>query len=245
MAQTASLVETLKRALKANGKTYVDVGKTLGLTEASVKRLFSEKNFSLQRLDQICQMMEMEISDLVQAMNENTSRISMLTEQQEQEIASDLTLLLITVCLLNRWSIDDITAHYEIDELQCIRYMTKLDRLKIIELLPKNKVKLLVAPNFHWIEDGPIQKFFQAKVEADFFNSRFAQDTELLIVANGMLSKSSNSVFQKKMKRLLHEFNELNTDDTGLPLDERHGTTVVLAIRQWEYGLFSQIRRSP
>jgi DNA-binding Xre family transcriptional regulator len=72
MAQTQQLIETLKKALKAHGKTYQDVAQHLELSEASVKRLFSEKSFSLQRLDQTCQMMDMEITDLVQMMNDGT-----------------------------------------------------------------------------------------------------------------------------------------------------------------------------
>jgi hypothetical protein len=244
MVQTTLLINTLKKALKAHGKTYADVARQLQLTQASVKRLFSEKSFSLQRLDQVCQLIGMEISDLVQMMNEGAQRkITQLREEQEQEIVSDLELLLITFCVLNRWSFEEITNYYNIPELRCIQKLAKLDRLKIIELLPKNRVKLLAAADFSWRENGPIQRFFQEKVEADFFRSRFDKDTEQLVVINGMLSQSSNVVFQRKMERLAREFNELNNDDAGLPLDQRHGTTVVLAIRQWKYGLFEQFVR--
>ena len=243
MAQTVSLINTLKRALKLHSKTYADLAGQLELSEASVKRMFSENSFSLDRLDQACQMLDMEISDLVQMMNENTRQLTGLTEQQEEEIANDLTLLLVTVCVLNRWTMKDILTYYDIPETECIRYLARLDRLKIIELLPKNRIKLLVSSNFSWRENGPIQKFFQAKVEAEFFNSRFDKDTENLLVVNGMLTDSSNAVFQKKMRRLVQEFNELNDDDAGLSLDKRHGTTVVLAIRQWQYGMFAHLRR--
>jgi len=48
---------------------------------------------------------------------------------------------------------------------------------------------------------------------------------------------------QKKMEKLIKEFNELNDSDAALPLDERYGTTVVMAIRQWNYGVFEHLRR--
>ena len=69
MSQTRELIKTLKMALKAQGKTYADVAVELGLTEASVKRLFSQQSFSLSRLDQVCHMLDIEITDLVQLMN--------------------------------------------------------------------------------------------------------------------------------------------------------------------------------
>ncbi len=244
MAQTAPLIETLKKALKAHGKTYADVADQLRLSEASIKRMFSERSFSLQRLDQVCHMMGMEISDLVQMMREETQHpISELTEEQEKEIISDLELLLVALSVLNHWTLDDIKTYYDIPTTQCIRKLAKLDRLKIIELLPKNRIKLLVAPNFGWRTNGPIQRFFQEKIEANFFRSHFDTDTDKLIVINGMLSPDSNAVFQRKMQRLAREFDELNNDDFGLPIEQRQWNSAVLAVRRWRYGPFAPLRK--
>jgi DNA-binding Xre family transcriptional regulator len=63
IAQTSELIKTLNQALKAHAKTYADVSRELARSEASVKRLFSRKKFSLEQLDQICHMLDMEISD--------------------------------------------------------------------------------------------------------------------------------------------------------------------------------------
>ena len=238
MAQTRELIKTLKTALKAQGKTYADVAIELGLTEASVKRLFSKQSFSLSRLDQICHMLDMEITDLVQLMNEQQQRLQQLSIEQEKEITNNVTLTLIAVCVLNRWTMDDILSYYHISETECIQHLAKLDRLKVIELLPKNQIRLLVAPNFSWRENGPIQLFFQKKISQEFFNTRFSRDDECLIVLNGMFSSQSNAELQRRLKRLAREFDLLNNDDVALDLEKRHGTTLVLAMRGWQYGLF-------
>jgi transcriptional regulator with XRE-family HTH domain len=243
MAQTLHLINTLKKALKGHGLTYADIAKKIDMSEASIKRMFSEKNFTLKRLEQLCQCMEIELSDLLTLMKEDESNISQLSNEQEKEIVNDLTLLLVTVCVLNRWTLEEITSRYKISETEGIQYLAKLDRLKIIDLLPKNKIKLLIAPNFSWLENGPIQNLFQSKIEKDFFNVRFNKSNERLFVINGMLAHNSNTVFQKKMEKLIKEFNELNDSDANLSLDERTGTTVVMAIRQWQYGLFEPMRR--
>lgn len=238
MAQTKALIQALKRSLKAHGKTYADVADALELTEASVKRLFSECSFSLDRLDQACQLIGMEISDLVKVMDEQSGKISQLTVDQEKEISNDLVLLLITVCVLNRWSMEDIVAFYNIDEITCIKKLARLDKLRIIELLPKNRIKLLVTPNFNWIENGPIKQFFQQRIASEYFNARFDGNEENLIVLNGMLSTASSKEFQRKMQRLAREFNELHHEDAGLPLPSRNGKTVIIAMRSWDFGLF-------
>jgi len=238
MAQTRELIKSLKSALKAQGKTYADVAVTLGLTEASVKRLFSQQSFTLSRLDQICHLLDMEIADLVQLMNEQQQRLQQLTVAQEKEITANVTLTLVAVCVLNRWTMDDILAYYHISETECIQHLARLDRLKVIELLPKNRIRLLVAPNFSWRENGPIQLFFQKRISQEFFSTHFSGDDECLIVLNGMFSSQSNAELQRKLKRLAREFDLLNNDDAALDLTDRNGTTLVLAMRGWQYGLF-------
>ena len=245
MPQTDQLIDALKRALKAHRMTYRDVARALDLSEASVKRLFSEKTLSLQRLHSIFSMMDIEISDLVQSMNEKSRGLLQLTEVQEREIASDIDLVLVTVCVLNRWTLEDILAYYEISEHQCIRHLARLDRLRIIELLPRNRIKLRVSPNFAWRPDGPIQRFFQARVKEDFFRSRFDGPDEQLLVFNGMLSDASSAVVRRRLRRVLRELDELNDADAGLPFDERHGATVVLAMRPWGYDVFSRKLKVP
>jgi hypothetical protein len=185
----------------------------------------------------------MDISDLVQMMNEQQPRLQHLSVEQEQEITRDLVLLLVTVSVLNRWSLADIIAFYKLSESECIQKLAKLDKLKIIELLPKNNIKLLVATNFSWLENGPIQQFFQEKIAAEYFKTKFKDDDECLVVLNGMLSSQSNGEFQRKLKKLAREFDDINNDDAALPIDQRNGVTVVMAVRNWRYGLFEPLLR--
>jgi DNA-binding Xre family transcriptional regulator len=246
MAQTAQLMSVLKQSLKLHGFCYRDVAQQLNLSEASVKRLFSGNGLSLARLDNVCQMMGLEISDLVAEMNQQAkiAGVSQLSQSQEQELAADPVLLLVAVCVLNGWTLAELTAHYHLNVTQCIHYLAILDRLKLITLLPMNLIQLRVAVNFTWRQNGPIQQFFQDKLAADFFDTRFDRDHEQLIVINGMLTASAMQIFQRKCRQLAQEFEELNNDDRALPLGERKGTTIVLAARSWQYGLFDDVRKS-
>ena len=88
MGQTRELIESLKAALKSQGKTYADVARELGLAEASVKRIFSQQSFSLDRLDRVCHMLGMEISDLVQMMNEHRQHCLLYTSDAADDLVS-------------------------------------------------------------------------------------------------------------------------------------------------------------
>ena len=243
MAQTAALLNALKRALRAQGKTYADVAITLGLSVASVKRLFAERSLSLERLDSTCTMLNLEVSDLLRQLDEDDRHLTQLSQEQERVIASDRLLLLVAVSVLNRLTADDILARFHIDRHQCIRKLAWLDRQGFIDLLPKDRIKLRVAANFAWLPDGPIQRFFQEKLSAEYFKGRFAGAHERLHFLTGMLSAASQQQFQRKLDRLAQEFEEMNQEDGHLPTDERPGYTVVLAVRPWIFGAFSEYIR--
>jgi len=244
VTQTPQLIRALKKALKAHGKTYADVAAHLDLSEASIKRLFSANQFTLQRLEQVCALIDLSLTDLVaQMQSEGAQPLRVLSEAQEAELVADVERLLVTVCVLNRWGLDDLLAHFQLDYHRAIRHLAHLDRLRLIELLPGDRIKLRVDPNFKWRDNGPIQRFFQEKVEADFFHSRFDGPGERLIVINGMLAEGTRALFERKLEVLAREFEQLNRADATLPIDEKNGATVVLATRPWGYGLFGALRR--
>ncbi|OZG74703.1 transcriptional regulator [Hahella sp. CCB-MM4] len=245
MPQTAPLIDTIKRVLKAQGKTYADVALVLDLSEASVKRLFAEKNFTLQRLDKICEFLGMEISDLVRTMEATGDKLTEFTEEQEKELAADTKLLLLAVLLLNKWSFEEITSTYQMDTHEGIQLLARLDRMKLIDLLPGNRVKLKISRNFSWRKNGPIQQFFEEQVQADFLQSRFNKPGENRIFVSGMISRRSNEEIQRRMKRLNNEILALLAEDEALPVEEKFGTAMVMALRPWEPKLFEALRRSP
>lgn len=242
MAQTSAIVNALKQALKTRGLTYQQVAEELQLSEASVKRLFAERQFSLKRLDQICALLGMEISDLVRQL-EPEPRIDRLSHAQEQELVTDTELLLVAVCALNRWRFQQILDNYSLSEHQVISNLYRLDRMGLIELLPGNRIKALITHDFHWQKNGPIQQFFESQVQADFFHSHFNRPGELRLFVHGMLSPHSNDIIQQKLKRLALDFRHCHQEDQALPLDQRFGVSLVMAIRPWEVGVFRDYRR--
>ncbi len=244
MAQTPALIATLKKQLKAHGKTYVDVAEALELSEASVKRLFSGENFTLQRLESVCQLIGMELTELVALMSQEQPQLMQLTLDQEKHIADDFILLMVALSVINGYTFADLVNYYKLSTTRCIQKLAELDRLKIIDLLPNNRIKLKVSPNFRWLPNGPIQRFFHEKVQQDFFNSRFDQDGEKLVVLNGLLSRASNAELQKKMQKLAREFNDIMQEDAALPMEEKFGTTMVLALRHWNFDNFKGNMRS-
>ncbi|RTR37251.1 XRE family transcriptional regulator [Shewanella canadensis] len=243
MHQTRLIIETLKLELRKQQKTYKHVAEKLELSEASVKRLFAEESLSLNRLDNICELLQLEFSDLVSLMEENISFTTELSLAQENELVSDIKLLLMAHFLINGLRFSDITDNYTITETEGIQLLAKLDRMKIIELLPGNRVKMIISKNFQWIKHGPIQSFYKTVIQPEFLNSSFTLPGEFQVFTSGMLTRTSNTELIKKIKRLSKELNEMNTTDQSSELEQKFGTSLMIAMRPWEPDIFHQLRR--
>lgn len=243
MSQSQLLVQALKQLLKSQNLTYNAVAKHLNLSQASVKRMFSHSQLSLERIDAICELLSIEICDLLQKMQQMTNRISQLTHEQEQKIVSDPKLCLITVCVINHWTFEEIIAFYNFSTPECISYLTELDRLKLIELLPKNKFKLCISPGFNWIPNGPFQKFFQQYILTDYINSNFQKEDEEMICQIGMLTAESIILLRKKLRHLAQEFITLSEQDASAPIEKRFGSICFLMTRPWATAIFNKYIR--
>jgi transcriptional regulator with XRE-family HTH domain len=245
MAGTVALVEALKRALKSKGLTYADVARHLGMSEASVKRMFSRRDFTLKRLERVCQHAGLEISDLVRSSEGEAHYVSQLTREQEKELVADQKLLLVAVCALNHVPFEEIVATYELSNAECVRLLVRLDRLGIVDFLPGNRIKPRISRTFAWIPEGPIQTFFKAQAAKEYFNATFDKPGELMLFVNGMLSKGSTAAIIARLKRVAAEFADLHNEDLRLPYGERWAHSLLVAMRPWEAGVFKHLRRKP
>jgi DNA-binding Xre family transcriptional regulator len=243
MSQKKLLIETLKKALKQHGMQYVDVAQELNLHVGTIKRMFSNSDFSLDRLEKVCAMIHMELSDLVQMMNKSKSQINSLIIEQEELLVSDTKLLLIAHLLINNWEVKDILNAYEFDPYEMTRYLATLDRIKLIDLLPGDRVHLKTTRTFSWINDGPIELFFKKHVQLEFMQSEFKGSGELHLFMSGMLSRKSNDELQTRIKRIASTFNDLHREDEEKEVQEKFGTSMVVAMRPWDIQLFLQYRR--
>lgn len=244
MAQIDRLVGQLKRCLRERGVTYADVAARLELSESAVKRMFSKRAFSLRRFEDVCNVAGLEISDLIDRMSEQREYLTELSPAQEEALLADPKLLLMTYLLINGWQLAEITENFDVDDREAYRLLLKLDRAKIIELLPFNRVKLLTARNFTWRKDGPVQKFFAEQVQSDFLSSTFSGPGERMRFVGGRLSDAALARMQQSIDRLAQEFDELARRDSALPIEKRQSTAAVFAIRPWEFSVFARLRRN-
>lgn len=243
MSEQARILSALKQSLKEKGLTYKKVGEALSLSESSVKRLFHLGDMPFSRLVAMAHLAKISLQELSDLANKVKSPISHLSIEQEKVLAARPILIMVTYLLVNRWPLENIIHHYQIKVTEMIQLLTTLSQLKLIELLPGNKVRLLTAKNFSWHPHGPIQKFFQALVQKEFFESNFSANEEKLHFVVGALSRDSLKKVYLEMNKFIDIFDELSQKDARLPLAQRENFSLVLALRNWEPELFRKLRK--
>ena len=244
MSEINQLLTTIKRQLKVQGKTYRDVAATLDLSEASVKRLLTSDTLGVDRLVQLANLLGFTLAELVQEAAATESRVRTLGAAQERELVSDTHLLLVAVCALNHWTLQDMLAVYDLSEAECLQKLLHLDRLRLIALMPANRIRLNVARDFDWLPDGPIRLFFRTQGLDDFLGSRFDKPDESLAFTHGMLTESALARMQAELRQLRARFAELHEQSLASPLPKRRGSGLLLAVREWEPAAFTALRRS-
>jgi transcriptional regulator with XRE-family HTH domain len=242
MAQRTQLIAELKQVLKQRGLTYADVARALNLSVASVKRLFSTGEFTLQRIDRICELAGLELSELLELMQQRARPTNKLTVAQEQEIAADPKLFLVTWLILNRAQFDEIVKDYRVTERELLRYLIKLDRLKIIELHPLNKVRVLVSRHFAWRADGPVQKYIHQKLLKEFLAAHFIDAQDEFIFYGGTVTQEALAQFKRILQNASRECAEIMDRDRGVHAP-RSGVAFLLALRPWQYSGFVEFLR--
>jgi len=224
--------------------TYKTLATHLEMSEANVKRMFSLKQFSLTRLEDICNVLEIALSDLFIMIEKQKDKLVQLTPEQEQELVDNIKLFLVAACVRDGWSFHEIIQSYQIDQFECTQLMARLDRLKMIQLLPDNRYKMLVDPDFHWIPNGPLEKFMETNGIPKFMASSFTEDNSFRFYIRGTYSQSSISIIERKLNQLKKEIALLNQEDATLPLTHRQHIGLVLAMRPWELAQFDTLRRT-
>ena len=243
MSSPELVIQVLRTELRTAGLTYKTLAERIGMSESSVKRIFSQRDMSLSRLAHICKAAGIALEDVLRQAADSTPHADQLTLAQEKSLVTDPKLLLVAICCLGQWNMAQILETYDLTEPDCIRKLVKLDRLALIDLKPNNRYRLNVSSAFRWRADGPVQHYFREHVVADYFSGQFDGLGETLMCVPARISTRSAQDVVKKIQQLCAELARLQQDDQRLPRDERDGFTLLLGFQSWELGAFTALRR--
>jgi len=243
MSTTADLVAALKKELKTAQMTYADLAQQLGMAESSVKRMLAKGDMPLSRIDAICRALALDFADLARHVADNQPLLRELTPEQERAVVADKKLLLMAICVLSQWTLEQVTTTYRLTEAEGIQYLAQLDRIGIIELRPLNRYRLKLAKTFRWRPHGPVMHYFRDNALLDYFSGGFDGMGEGVLLVHGSVSRALAPSFLERMQKVAQDFAQQHQADQKLADKDREGYTLLLAMRSWEFEAFAALRR--
>lgn len=244
MSTTADLVTALKKELKAAQMTYADLAQAIGMAESSVKRMLAKGDMPLSRIDAICRALKLDFADLARRVADSQPLLQELSAEQERAVVADKKLLLMAICVLSQWTLEQVLATYRLTEAEGVKYLAQLDRIGIIELRPSNRYRLKLAKTFRWRPHGPVMDYFREHALLDYFAGGFDGPGEGVLLVHGSIGRSLAPAFMERMQRVAQDFAQQHLADQRQPEAQREGYTLLLAMRSWEFEAFTGMRRS-
>lgn len=226
------ILDTLRAHLKARQLTYQDLAQALHLSEVSVKRLFAGGDLGLDRLEQICHFMHIEMVDLFKTSPHQRVLIRQLTQSQEAELAAHSPLLTVAVCALSFWTLQDMKCHLRLTPAQIQELLHRLDAIGFLDMQSKHQFRLLVSSNFSWITGGPIMKLVQS-MSHEYFDNPFDDEAHVLRILNVRISKAAQVRLKQRLEQIAQEYVDQSRADSHLPLTERPPLSICIAARSW------------
>lgn len=200
-------IQALKRVLKERKITYRQLGSEIGMTESGIKKIFAAKDGSFQRLVEICRVVGVSIVEII-----DDGKIKSVTYSNEQQAAflKDPDLFFLYWCLVyERRTFENAKEALGLSEERAFKLARTLDVLKLIRLLPENKIRIPSIKAIRWEGDGEFtQKIYRSwsKNLINSFTKPVSSENEFFQVRYMQMKKSTYQEFLSALKALEEEF---------------------------------------
>lgn len=152
------IISNLKKRVRAAGFSYRELAQRLSLSEPTIKRLFTGKRITLDRVEAVGRALGISLKEILEDAVEPIQEKWRFTEAQEKLLSSDMRLYAFTFLVINQVPIQQIIKRFNIPRMRAEGYLLKLNRVGIIHLRGKFKYQVLIPSDVTWQPNGPIAK---------------------------------------------------------------------------------------
>lgn len=202
----------IKFHLEEQNLTYAQLANSLGMSESGIKKLFQAKDISLERLNQICRILNIPIHELLDpGLNQDRTELITLSEKAQNYFLKNKNCFYFLILLHTEpKSVAEISKDYGISKSRTYEYLHALEELNILKWLPGDKVNLQKDVPTLFKYEG---KFMKAIVREwaeelldEALNATSYKDHEMSTEQVFHLSKKSALEFRTALSDIIAEF---------------------------------------
>lgn len=235
------VLRTLKMALKRKNLTYRELGTKLGLTEAAIKKQFQSSDISFNRILDICEILEISFSTLIEAAKSSPIYELKLTDKQQNYFLKHPEVFLFFLKLSHlKGDSQKASAYFKWPENQTWKILKSLDDLGLIRLHQKSHVELIHGSLFTISTlNAPLRQVAQ-KLGFKFLERLGTIETSQineLKISLLKLSEESTGMLKKEIDQLNRTYLRRSEIDSAF-LPETSLKTCSFMIAAGEFSLF-------
>ena len=146
------VIRNIKTLLREQKIFYKDLAKELGMSESGLKKIFAAKDGSFLRLKQLCDAVGVSVYEMLQ---DTKSLDVTFSKKQQDEFLKDFVLFRVYWMLVyERASTVETQKKLSLSYKDMFKFLRKLDDLKLLKLLPNDRLQLPPIQAVHWIGLG-------------------------------------------------------------------------------------------
>jgi transcriptional regulator with XRE-family HTH domain len=236
--QLLAAFATLKQLVKSRGFGYGDLARAFGVSERTVGRWLSNGSFTIEQLEKLCGLLEIDMFDFWELASRKTeSRPKRLTARQERELSEDPEAIFVFTHLLSGWTPEELRREANIPETVMITLLARLERIGVIENLGNNRIRLLTAKEIEWLEGGPMKRAVNGYINFHFKGMNVNEPGFLCRTESLKLSVGSIAEIESKFQKLSSEIRQLARIDMSRSSNDKRWYAVLLAARSKALGV--------
>lgn len=239
------MLHALRGLLKSSEITYEDLAKKLKLSPDTIKRLLNGRiPITLERISDICEILEIDMYELARVSKYGAkSKASFLTLEQEKVLASNDELFAVFYLVVMGMSFDEISKKYKFTKEQIVKIALKLESFGILELHPKNKLKMTVYRKVRWSMNGPLHNKYMVAMAQDFAADVYQSQDSFKFFFNCPLSQDSKELVLRKIKELGREIEHMSEMDLNIKKSVDSNINIFMGAKPWMPAVVRKLTR--
>lgn len=229
------ILKTVKNLFKARGLLYQDAAKRLGVSETTVKRYLTGHGLTVDILEKICGLIDVRLTDLLDMARGPDRSLPDLSERKERDLANDPFLAALFYLLSQGYAAEALQRDFGLSDEQLSDYLATLERLRLIERFPFNRIKVKVRRDFTVMPGGPLMKLARETLLRDLIK-RFEITDKDWMVTYAKLSATSVQKIRELQQELLKAISAIAAHDQDLPPDVAAWNGFVFMMRPVDIG---------
>nr|WP_295901386.1 helix-turn-helix transcriptional regulator [uncultured Bdellovibrio sp.] len=234
-SQASPMLHALRGLVKSSDITYEDLGKKMGLSPDTIKRLLNGRiPITLQRISEICDILEIDLYELARLSKFGSKGpTTFLTLEQEKALASDDELFAVFYLAVMGFSFEEISRRFKFSHDKILKIALELESFGILELHPKNKLKMTVYRKVRWNMNGPLHKKYMVPMAVDFATDVYQTPESFKFFFNCPLSADSQEIVLRKLRELGREIEHMSEMDLNIHGALDSNINILIGAKKW------------